>query len=223
MEKAEMEPKELKRVLDFYDIEKPEQKAVKLNGYADALRSARSWAGLTSGALEEDLALAVTDSLALAVCIEGPGGTRIADLGAGGGLLGIVLAIARPEYFVELIESSARKAAFLAETAGSLGLENLTVRNRRAEALTGEVSFDVVVSRAAGRLKDVAPLALGLLRHGGRYIALKAADAASELADAGAVLGQLDAEATVIEPQYPGWLSSERRLSLLIVSRRADS
>ena len=75
------------------------------------------------------------------------------DMGSGAGLPGLVLAIARPDLEVELVEPLLRRTTFLSEAVAALGLENVTVTRARAEELHGVRRFDVVTSRA------VAPLA----------------------------------------------------------------
>ena len=90
----------------------------------------------------------------------GPG-ARLVDVGSGGGVPGIPLAIARPDLEVTLIEATQKKAAFLAAVADVLGLHNVTVRAERAELLAnGELrgAFDAVTARAVGRLVALVPL-----------------------------------------------------------------
>jgi 16S rRNA (guanine527-N7)-methyltransferase len=101
---------------------------------------------------------------------------RIADVGAGAGFPGLVLAVALPAARVELIESVGRKTDFIARAAGRAGIPNAAAVNSRAEDVArGEAreSFDVVTSRAVGRLSTLAELASPLLRRGGVLIAWK--------------------------------------------------
>ena len=92
---------------------------------------------------------------------------RLADLGSGAGLPGIVLAILRPDVSVALVEPMARRTAFLAECAADLGLGNVEVHRARAEELAGKVGADVVTSRAVAPLNRLAVLAAALCRPGG--------------------------------------------------------
>jgi 16S rRNA (guanine527-N7)-methyltransferase len=134
---------------------------------------------------------------------------RIVDLGSGAGLPGLVLAIARPEAAVVLVESVAKKCAWLERTVGELGLANVRVARARAEELD-EAPFDVVTTRALGALPVLCEYAAPLLRVGGVLVAWKGAVDAGEEADglhAAGVLGLEREEVRAVEP-YPG---SERR------------
>ena len=107
---------------------------------------------------------------------------RIADLGAGAGLPGLVLAIARPDAEVVLVESVGKKCAWLERTVEELGLENVRVACARAEELD-EAPFDVVTARALAALPVLCEYAAPLLREGGALVAWKGAVDAQEEAD----------------------------------------
>jgi 16S rRNA (guanine527-N7)-methyltransferase len=100
----------------------------------------------------------LVESLALRPLLEGK---RIADVGSGGGLPGLPLAIAEPERAFTLIESRAKRVRFLRHVVGELKLENTVVAHSRAEDLHVDQPFDTVLARA------VAPPAelLGLCRN----------------------------------------------------------
>jgi 16S rRNA (guanine527-N7)-methyltransferase len=101
---------------------------------------------------------------------------RIADVGAGAGFPGLVLAVALPEAQVDLIESVGRKTDFIARAARAAGIPNATAVNARAEDVAREdarESYDIVTSRAVGRLSTLAELASPLLRPEGLLIAWK--------------------------------------------------
>jgi len=209
----------LERMLEFYGIEEPLAKAGRIRSYLQMVQERRDWAGLVSRGLPSSTDEAIADSVALAAAIQPEDSARVADIGAGGGLLGLVIAIARPDLEVTLIEAASRKAAFLAEAVGALGLGNARVENVRAESLDA-APFDVVVSRAAGKLMDLVPLSLALLGAGGRYIALKASDVQEELAAAAQAIkasnGKL-VSASLIE--YPPALKAQSRASLVVVEK----
>ena len=118
---------------------------------------------------------------------------RLADLGSGAGLPGLVLAILRPDVSVVLVEPMARRTAFLSECAVELGLGNVEVRRARAEELAGKVEADVVTARAVAPLDRLAVLAAGLCRPGGLVLAIKGASASAELERARPVLSRLGA------------------------------
>ncbi|HVV89243.1 MAG TPA: 16S rRNA (guanine(527)-N(7))-methyltransferase RsmG [Solirubrobacterales bacterium] len=101
---------------------------------------------------------------------------RIADVGAGAGFPGLVLAVALPEAGVDLIESVGRKTAFIQRAAEAADIPNARAVTARAEDVArGEAreTYDVVTARAVGRLSTLAELAAPLLRGGGVLIAWK--------------------------------------------------
>ena len=110
------------------------------------------------------------DSLAVVPFFEGG---SVLDVGSGGGLPGIPLAIARPELRVTLIDSIAKKTAFLLQVKAELGLNNLSVITGRVEDFRPATGFDVVVSRAFSDLREFVTLTHHLLEPGGRWFAMK--------------------------------------------------
>lgn len=113
-------------------------------------------------------------------------GDRVADVGSGAGLPGLVLAIVRPDVHVTLVESLERRADFLTEASRQLAVANADVVRARAEDLARELRaadrFDIVTARAVAPLDRLATWTLGLLRPGGVLLAVKGARAAAELA-----------------------------------------
>jgi 16S rRNA (guanine527-N7)-methyltransferase len=116
-------------------------------------------------------------------------GARVADIGAGGGVPGLVMAILRPDLRVTLIESDRRKAGFLLHAAAVCDCPQITVEPRRAEEVGHDDAhrdtYDLVVSRATASAPALCELALPLLRAGGRLLAL-VADAAADARTAAA-------------------------------------
>ena len=100
-------------------------------------------------------------------------GESVLDVGSGGGLPGIPLAIARPELQVTLIDSIAKKTAFLLQAKAELGLGNVQVITSRVEDFQPEAPFDVITSRAFSDLKEFVTLTRHLLKPGGRWLAMK--------------------------------------------------
>lgn len=100
---------------------------------------------------------------------------EIADLGSGGGLPGLVLAIALPETRVALVESAGGKARFIARTASRLGVANTEVIRARAEELERRDNFGAVTARALGPLALVLEYAAPILREGGTVVSWKGA------------------------------------------------
>jgi 16S rRNA (guanine527-N7)-methyltransferase len=100
-------------------------------------------------------------------------GGSVLDVGSGGGLPGIPLAIARPDLRVTLIDSIAKKTAFLLQAKAELGLRNLSVVTGRVEDYRPDARFDVITSRAFSDLKEFVTLTRHLLKPGGRWLAMK--------------------------------------------------
>ncbi|MCC2960057.1 16S rRNA (guanine(527)-N(7))-methyltransferase RsmG [Massilia sp. IC2-278] len=117
------------------------------------------------------------DSLAAVSAFEGV--KNVLDVGAGGGLPGIVLAIARPDMQVSLIDTVHKKTAFLTQVKAELGLKNVTVYTMKVQDLKAG-PFDVITSRAFADLSDFVNWSGHLLQEGGRFIALKGTAPADE-------------------------------------------
>jgi 16S rRNA (guanine527-N7)-methyltransferase len=101
---------------------------------------------------------------------------RIADVGAGAGFPGLVLAVFLPDTQVDLIESVSRKTAFITHAASEAGIPNATALTIRAEDLAkadGRESYDIVTARAVARLSTLAELASPLLKENGVLVAWK--------------------------------------------------
>ena len=112
------------------------------------------------------------------------GAIRLADVGSGGGVPGIPLAITRPDARVMLIESTKKKAAFLKQAAAELGLVNVSVSEWRAEEVghsNSRETFDVAVARAVATLDWLAEWCLPLVKRRGKVLAMKGARAAEEV------------------------------------------
>jgi 16S rRNA (guanine527-N7)-methyltransferase len=98
---------------------------------------------------------------------------KVLDVGAGGGLPGVVLAIARPDMQVSMIDTVHKKTAFLTQVKAELGLGNVTVYTAKVQELEVGDKFDVITSRAFADLSDFVNWSGHLLAEGGRFIALK--------------------------------------------------
>lgn len=106
---------------------------------------------------------------------------RVADIGTGGGLPGLVLAILRPDAQFRLIEPMERRCAWLTEQIDALGLENAEVLRGRAEEYHGAFEVDLVTARAVTALRKLVPLTAPLLRDGGEMLFLKGVSVESEI------------------------------------------
>nr|WP_229706158.1 16S rRNA (guanine(527)-N(7))-methyltransferase RsmG [Micromonospora sonchi] len=131
-----------------------------------------------------------------------PAGATVLDVGSGAGLPGLVLAIARPDLTVTLIEPLARRTAFLQEAVDVLALDGSVrvFRGRAEEAAAGAdpLRGDVVTARAVAPLDRLATWCLPLAVPGGRLLALKGASAAEEIAEHAAAVHRLGGGGAVL-------------------------
>lgn len=111
-----------------------------------------------------------------------PAGSLVVDLGSGGGLPGVPLALARPDLEVVLLEPMLRRVMWLQDLVGELGLAP-RVRVERGRAGDATARGDVIVSRAVAPLSRLLPWSARLAVPGGRVVALKGESAADELSD----------------------------------------
>jgi 16S rRNA (guanine527-N7)-methyltransferase len=136
------------------------------------------------------------------------GDFRLADVGSGGGVPGIPLAIARPDATIMLIESTKKKAAFLKSAAEALGLPNVSVSEWRAEDVAHSNSretFDVAVARAVATMEWLAEWCLPLVKRGGRMLAMKGPKVADELPVARRAIKLLGGGEPIVHPvDLPG-------------------
>lgn len=136
---------------------------------------------------------------------------RLLDVGSGGGLPGVVLAIARPDVQVTCVDTVGKKAAFIRQVAAELKLSNLRAEHARVEQLKGQ--YDVITSRAFASLLDFVTLTQALLAPGAVWMAMKGKVPVDEQAVLPAsvdvfhveplVVPQLDAERCVVWMRMP--------------------
>jgi len=121
---------------------------------------------------------------ALAVLPHLPQGDElhVLDIGSGGGVPGIPLAIARPAWHVVLIDASQKKGAFLQQAAIELGLANVAAVTGRIEDYRPGTAFDIVIARAFSDLATLVRAGLPLLAPAGRLYAMKGAYPREEIA-----------------------------------------
>lgn len=146
-----------------------------LNYLAQMLRWNRTYNLTAIRAPEQMLLHHITDSLSvvpeLAQRLAGQS-ARILDVGSGGGLPGVVLAVCYPEWQVCCVDAVEKKTAFIKHVAGVLQLDNLDAVHARVEALE-PAECDIVISRAFASLQDFAALAGRHVKPGGRLVAMK--------------------------------------------------
>ena len=121
-----------------------------------------------------------------------PEGASVCDIGSGAGLPGLVLAIARPDLRITLVEPLLRRTTFLEEVVTRLQLaEQVEVVRDRAEGLHGERTFEVVTSRAVAPLDRLLGWSMPLVAPTGFLVAMKGSSVHEEIKTADAVLHQL--------------------------------
>ena len=189
-------------------FELPEAAQGRLLAYAALLDKWNKTFSLTAlrGA-EKAVSHHLLDSLAVLPYV--PSGSLL-DVGSGGGMPGIPLAIARPQLSVSLVDTVQKKATFLQQAAIELGLRNLRVHHARVEQMTGQ--YAQISSRAFADLKTFVELTRHLLAPDGRWLAMKGAYPAEEIA---ALAPDIVVERT-LALTVPG-LEAERHLIFLKV------
>lgn len=120
------------------------------------------------------------DSLSIVPFIDGQ---RLIDVGTGGGLPGIILAILKPDCEVNLLDSNGKKTRFLFQVKTELGLDNVTVHHCRVEQHQPEQLYDGVLSRAFATLLDMVNGSHQLLKDNGRFYAMKGIYPEQELSE----------------------------------------
>ena len=112
-----------------------------------------------------------------------PQGGRVLDVGTGAGFPGMPLAILCPQTEFVLLDALRKRIDFLNEVIEVLGLTNVTAVHARAEDFAKEnrASFDMTVSRAVADLRTLSELAVPMVKTGGVFLAMKAADCAEEV------------------------------------------
>lgn len=128
----------------------------------------------------------ILNSALLAPLLEARG--RVADVGSGAGLPGLVLSIARPDVEFVLIEPMERRTDWLRSEAERLGLQNVTVVRGRAEDVADDIAVDQVTARAVSALSKLIPLTVPLVRSGGQLILMKGARVDEEIEKARKVI-----------------------------------
>ena len=117
-----------------------------------------------------------------------PPDATVCDIGSGAGLPGLVLAIARPDLRLTLVEPLLRRTTFLEEVVADLGLDRVEVVRGRADALHGRRRFAVVTSRAVAPLDRLLGWSMPLVEPTGALVAMKGSSAAEEIEAARSVL-----------------------------------
>lgn len=189
--------------LDF-----PEEKQEKLLAFRDLLLKWNKVYNLTAlRDPEQAIAHHLLDSLAILPHV---GAGALLDVGSGGGLPGIPLAISRPELSVSMVDTVQKKTTFLQQVAIQLALQNVAVHHARVEEMRGQ--YAQISSRAFAEMGQFVGLTRHLLAPGGRWLAMKGLRPNEEIR---ALPADVAVE-SIIPLSVPG-LDAERHLIILKV------
>ncbi|KPL87333.1 hypothetical protein SE16_12715 [Ardenticatena maritima] len=205
----------------------PEQMRL-LDAYADALQDGNRRINLT--AITDRDAIFIKhfwDTLAITPHLDAllPPDAHLIDVGTGGGIPGLVLAIARPTWRITLLDATRKKVHFVEETARTLGLNNVRAVWGRAEEVARESDhreqYDAAVARAVAPLRVLAELCLPFVRVGGWWCAMKGPAVAEEAAEAHAAIALLGGEPPHIEMvEVPG---ADAQRAVVLVRKHAPT
>ena len=204
-----MNPQEqLRQGLAEMGIDLPPSAQEKLLAYAALLYKWNKTFSLTA-LREQEKAVShhLLDSLAILPHV--PDGNLL-DVGSGGGMPGIPLAIVRPELSVTLLDSNSKKTAFLRQAAIELALPNISVHCGRVEQYHPPVGYAAITSRAFAELVDFVSLSRHLLAVGGRWLAMKGVWPVEEVAR---LPNDVSIE-NILRLQVPG-VEGERHLAIM--------
>jgi 16S rRNA (guanine527-N7)-methyltransferase len=139
-------------------------------------------------------------------------GSRVLDVGSGGGLPGIPFALVKTDWHLVLLDSNHKKASFLKQACIELKIENAEVCSDRVESLQGQEKFDLIISRAFSDLVEYTKLTAQLCNEGGIIAAMKGVYPYEELA----ALPKNIVTDEVVPIKVPG-LKAERHLVIMKV------
>ena len=159
----------------------------------------------------------VLDALAVLPRLPGTERLRVLDVGSGGGVPGLPLAIARPQWTVVLLDSNHKKGAFLQQAAIELGLANVEVVTARVEDHESMAAFDAIISRAFSDLATFAQTSARHLAPGGRMYAMKGVYPDEEIAQLPPEIRMVAAPALAV----PG-LHAQRHLVVMAPTQFAE-
>lgn len=158
-----------------------------------------------------------------------PEGAKVIDIGCGGGFPSLPLALARPDVSITSIDSTAKKIAYIEETARLLSVSNICPITARAEDLAFDENyrekFDVAIGRAVARLNVLSELCLPFVKLGGTFVAMKGAKAKEEADEAISAITKLSAKLTVLNSTLLssiGNSESEKEERYLIISEKVE-
>lgn len=168
-----------------WGLEVPPERASRLVDYAEYLASYTESNVIGTRRVEDIIEEHILDSTSCVLFEPSKDATELVDVGSGGGLPGLPLAIGMEGLSVTLVESTAKKTKFLDDVVEHLGVSNCQVVNARAEDLGHSEEFrsryDIATARALASLDVIAEYCVPLVRIGGHVIAMKAGVGKNEL------------------------------------------
>ncbi len=176
-------------------VELGDEALAKFDMLAEALIEQNKTMNLTAITDPDEVVIKhFADSVSLFSAVNPEEGAKILDLGTGAGFPGIPLLITRPDIRLTMVDSTAKKLRYVADTVEKLGLEAETLHARAEEA--GKNSdyreqYDVVCSRAVAALNVLSEYCLPFVKVGGVFVAMKSAKAEEEIVDAKKAIGIL--------------------------------
>jgi 16S rRNA (guanine527-N7)-methyltransferase len=183
-------PTDFARAMEQHGIAFDDGDLARLGRYLDLLLEANTRFNLTAiTEPAEAWSRHVGDSLTLLPLLVSLDAQTVIDVGSGGGMPGIPLAIAMPDVCFTLLEATGKKARFLETVAADLALPNVEVVADRAETIGRDRErhrehYDVAIARAVGRLAVLLELTVPLVRVGGHLLAIKGERAGEEIDEA---------------------------------------
>lgn len=205
----------LKETIEAFELPLPEEKiCAQLSAYCDALWKANETVNLTRHTTYEKFVTRdLVDTIQVSRLI--PAGRTVLDMGSGGGVPGMVLAILRPDLEVTLSESVGKKAVALQAIADEIKLES-EIHNARAEKMLEDFSYDFTTVRAVGALHKICTWLDLVWISAGKVLAIKGPNWKNERNEASekGLLKKIDIE-VVAEYPSPGadWNSFILQLS----------
>lgn len=185
----------LKQGLAALGLTPPPEAADRLERYAQLLLEQNKVMNLTAITEPDQVAdLHFLDCAGVALCADLAGKSLI-DVGTGAGFPGVVLKILVPDLELTLVDSLGKRLDWLSTVCADLGLTGVTIRHARGEELSLDPAFrdrfDFAAARAVAELRVLCELCLPYVRPGGRFLAMKAADCAGEVDQAGRAVSVL--------------------------------
>ncbi|MBO7179112.1 MAG: 16S rRNA (guanine(527)-N(7))-methyltransferase RsmG [Clostridia bacterium] len=194
----------IKENSDIVGISVSDDLIKKLEIYAKELKEWNEKINLTAITDDEGIAIKhFIDSLVLLKYVDIPGNSKIIDVGTGAGFPGLVIAAARPDVKVTLLDSTGKKLKVVADIAEKMGLTNYEILNMRAEEAGQKKEyreqFDFATARAVAELRVLSEYCLPFVKQNGYFVSMKGALADKEIENATNALKTLSGK---IEEKY---------------------